>query len=220
MIKYYIDRTDLQSLGINVSKSQGLFNLPKLRDTLKTTWPNRHGEIIELSEPIYDVREIELDCYMKAPSRLDFLVNLNNIIYTRFYKPQLRELKIELITGKPLLYYCYMPNGINMELATKWNTETHIGKFKLNLIEPEPFKRVFAFNANVQNSRQITLQYDPSPQFTVYWGDGSYNVITSGTQINHQYQTDGTYYIALVGMIDHINNLVTLPETELIWNLQ
>jgi len=219
MIRYSIDGIDLQNLGVTVRKAKGLFDLPKLKDPVKTSWPTRHGIMVDLSQPVYDVREITLECAMKADSRLSFLTRLNSIIYTHLYKPNLRQLRVDLVDGKPLHYYCYMQDGIDVELATRWNEANHVGLFTLKLIEPEPFKRVYRFEAGEQ--LQLSLQFDTTSQFTIYWGDGSTSTVTSGTtSANHLYDTQGTHYIALVGMVNEIINLESYPNIELVWNLQ
>lgn len=219
MIRYSIDGIDLQSLGITVRKAKGLFDLPKLKDPLKTSWPTRHGVLVDLSQPIYDVREITLDCAMKADNRISFLTNLNSVIFTNLYKPNLRQLRVDLVDSKPLHYFCYMQGGIDVDLATKWNDNTHIGLFTLKLIEPEPFKRVYRFEAGEQ--LQLSLQFDETSQFAVFWGDGSFNIIAPGiTYANHQYSTQGTYYVALVGMVNAITNFDSYPNLSLVWNLQ
>lgn len=221
MIRYYIDNQELGSLGVNVSRVSGLFNLPKLKDVLKTSWPNRHGEVVDLSNPIYDIREIELECWIRATSRIDFMNKANQTLLNLFAKPNLRELRVEYDPGKPLLYYCYPAAGVNLNRESRWNASVQVGRFNIKLVEPEPLKRVYKFIANdVQNSRQLHMQFNPSPLFTVFWGDGNFDVVTAGTQVDHYYQADGVYYVSIVGMVNQINGLVTLPELELIWNLQ
>lgn len=219
MIRYSIDGVDLSSLGIIVQKAKGLFVMPKMKDPLKTSWPTRHGVLVDLSQPVYDVREITLECAIKADSRISFLTSLNSIIYTLLYKPNLRQLRVDLVEDKPLLYFCYMQDGLDVELATKWNEANHIGLFTLKLIEPEPLKRVYMFNA--QEQTQLSLQFDTTSQFAVFWGDGSFNIIAPGiTYANHQYSTQGTYYVALVGMVNAITNFDSYPNLSLVWNLQ
>lgn len=218
MIRYSIDGVDLSSLGIIVQKAKGLFVMPKMKDPLKTSWPTRHGVLVDLSQPVYDVREITLECAIKADSRISFLTSLNSIIYTLLYKPNLRQLRVDLVEDKPLLYFCYMQDGLDVELATKWNEANHIGLFTLKLIEPEPLKRVYMFNA--QEQTQLSLQFNTTSLFTIYWGDGAVSTVSSGTtSANHQY-AQGTYYIALVGMVNEIINLESYPNLILVWNLQ
>lgn len=221
MIKYYIDNIDLATKGIIVSNVKGLFNLPKLKDTLSVNYPSRNGIIVDLSKPIYDVRDIELSCYVKATSRLQFLTLTNELITQLFAKSNLRELRIDYESQKPLFYFVYLKDGLDIEHQAKWNYSNHIGQFSLKLIEPEPLKRVYIFNAdNVLNARQLGFLYqEPTQQFTIYWGDGNFDVIRAGTSVSHVYAVDGIYYVSFVGMVNEIQGLVATETLETLWNL-
>lgn len=221
MIRYYIDSIDLSSLGITVSQAKGLFGLPKVKNALTISYPNRHGILVDLANPIYDVRSIELHCHLSASTRMEFLIRTNELVTTLFAKPNLRELRIDYDSQKPLFYYVYPNDGIAIERESKWDASRQLGQFVLKLTEPEPLKRVFIFEAdNVQNSRQLQLQYEePNQQFAVYWGDGTHNVVRTGTQVGHQYAADGNFYISIVGMVNEIQNLTATQELEVVWNL-
>jgi len=221
MIRYYIDSIDLSSLGITVSQAKGLFGLPKVKNALTISYPNRHGILVDLANPIYDVRSIELHCHLSASTRMEFLIRTNELVTTLFAKPNLRELRIDYDSQKPLFYYVYPNDGIAIERESKWDASRQLGQFTLKLLEPEPLKRVFIFEAdNVQNSRHIQLAFDePNQQFTVYWGDGSYDVVRAGSQIEHEYSTDGRYYISIVGMVNDIGSLTASQNLVVLWNL-
>lgn len=220
MIQYYIDGQNLNGYGINVSRVTGLFDLPKLKDVLKISWPNRHGEVVDLSSPIYDVREIELDCWISASNRLEFLTRANAAMVNLFAKPNLRELKIIYEEDKPLLYYCYLPDGLGLTRQSKWDAALQVGRFTLKLVEPEPLKRIYRFSTASPNSTQLRFDFfDSSPQFTVYWGDGSFDVVNSGTSVWHSYANEGDYLVAIVGMVGNIAGLITQSEIDIIWNL-
>lgn len=218
MIGYYIDNINIADYGINISSIMGIFNVPKLKDALVINWPDRHGVIIDLSNPVYDERIIEMECWLIAATRIDFITKVNQFITTLLIKPGLRELRIDYLPDKPLYYYCYIKDGLNIEKSGKWNSVKQTGKFNLVLNEPEPFKRVYKFIAT-ESSKQLQLQFSSAPQFTIYWGDGSKSQVSNGTQIQHLYSQEGIYYVNLVGMVNEIRDLTIQPMPEIVWNL-
>ena len=57
------------------------------------------------------------------------------------------------------------------------------------------------------NNETITIGLDPSEtyNFTVNWGDGSEETITSNSNLSHTYSTSGDYYVRIDGTFPRIN---------------
>lgn len=217
-VKYYINAIEFASFGVRVSRSKGVLNALKMREPIKTIWPDHHGETVDLWAPRYEARELELDCFIKAYTPTAFVTAVQNFI-DAFLKPGLQRLMIDVDDSnpnrKPLLYEVYLQEGI--DISKKWNENKLIGTFTLKLREPEPVKRVYMYTA-APESMQVSMAINTSEPVNIFWGDGStaFDVTNSSGNVTHIYTTVGTYYIVLTGIIEEITGITT--DAALVWN--
>lgn len=213
--RYTIDGTDLRSLGIYVSASEGIINRPKLKPLTKTSWDNYHGEDIDLRRKYYEPREISLSCFVKAETRgafVEALILLGELLS----KPGLQRLMIDLGTDKPLVYDVYSPDEI--AITKSWSDTLMVGTFKVKLIEPQPQKRVLKYIRTSDRNKTCTIDITSTKLVSVYWGDGTSDLDVSGRakRLTHNYTANGTYYPIIVGCIDEIESITSNATT--IWS--
>lgn len=217
-VTYSINGTSFDSLGVKVSRSEGIIDGLKLKDTTKMNWPDHHGIVIDLAAPRYEAREIVLDCFIESTTSTAFILAVQSFI-AAFQKIGLQRLMIEVddgvVTRKPLVYEVYLPDGIN--ISKSWDPSKNIGTFTLKLSEPEPIKRVYKFAAS-GGSMAVTMTVTSTDPVNIYWGDGLNNldVVTGTGQITHIFGATGTFYIVITGIIEKITSVTTTAT--LVWS--
>jgi hypothetical protein len=216
-VTYYINGVDFVTYGVRVSGSRGLLDGLKMKEPLKMTWPDQHGEVIDLATPRYETREVSLECYIKAASSTAFILAVQTFL-AAFQVSGLQRLMIEVDdaveTRKPLLYEIYLPD--QTDLSKKWNATYMIGTFILKLREPEPVKRVYKFVA-ATGAMTVNMTITTTDPVNIYWGDGEneLDVTTDTGQVSNTYDTAGTYYIVITGVIENITGITT--NATLVW---
>ena len=133
MITYRINGTDFRDYGVYVSKSDGLFDRPKIKEISSIDWDTIPGEDIDLSRAYVSAREITLSCFVKATSKEQFIGRMcgfMNLFDTR----RIGQLDID-VNGTKLQFSVYCRDAVTVEKT--WNDRMMIGTFKLKLTEPE-----------------------------------------------------------------------------------
>ena len=217
-ITYKLDGVDLINYNVYISASDGLLSRPKPKENMAVNWPDYNGTVVDLTKRLYEAREIELSCFIKAESQQEFIKMCNNFL-ALFDKTGTRRLEVFVdyeVTPKPLTYEVYLADEVNV--SKKWNMATMVGTFKIKLMEPEPIKRVFKYTRYSDATKTASLTLTSSKLLNVYWGDGSHTFDASGTAqtLTHNYTEDGTYYIVITGNIDEITSLTS--NGILVWN--
>jgi hypothetical protein len=216
-VNYYINGVHFDTYGVKVSASRGLLNSLKMREPVKVTWPDHHGEVMDLATPRYESREITLECYIKAATSTAFILAVQSFL-AAFQATGLQRLMIDVNDGeetrKALVYEIYL--GDEAEISKKWNATLMIGTFNLKLREPEPVKRVYKFVA-ATGAMTVTMTITTPDPVNIYWGDGAhvYDIITSSGQQSHIYTAEGTFYIVITGVIENITGVTTTAT--LVW---
>lgn len=202
-VKYYINGVDFKTDGVGVSGSKGLLDLPKRKDVQAQQWPDLHGEVADLAKPVFDVREITLECWLAAADRGTF-ATLANTFLQRFAGAGTQRLMVEADSSKPLVYEVYAKDGVAVN--KRWRNGRMSGTFSLKLREPEPVKRVVKFTSS---SGSITLT--TANPVNIYWGDGTNTQGVAGTAVvsAKNFGTSGTRYAIVTGNIDDITAFST-----------
>jgi hypothetical protein len=207
-LNYTINGKDLlKEWGITVSESNGLLDRPKLKPPFKLEWPDYHGQVIDLSRKRIEAREIELNCWMKASGKIDFVTKLNNFLDI-FQADGTQRLTVNIHPTKPLLYEVYNEAGINIE--KRWNDKLMIGTFSLKLIEPDPVKRVVRHQRISEATKTLTVTLTSDKTALIYWGDGQKDEIYgTGVTVSHNYVQEGIFYAIIAGVIEEITDFQT-----------
>jgi len=202
-VKFHINNIPFESLGINVETTKGLLSLPDRKDPLKVNWEDYHGEVIDLVKPVYEARNIELGCWIKANSQ-DELVTKWMAVRSIFESAGLQRLHIGVGT-RPLVFDVYHPEKLEGE--NHWRSSgPYFRRFTLKLKEPLPVKRVLRV---VGDSCTITLTSNKIVRIS--WGDGQAtdNVYGIGQTVSHTYTESGTYYVLVQGNVEEITDFST-----------
>lgn len=213
-IEYYINAVAFSTDGVYVSQSNGIIDALPMREPTKVIWPEHHGEMVDLSAPRYEAREITLECFIKASSKEAFQANVKTFI-ARFQKIGLQRLMIVVDATKPLVYDVYIPSGF--ALTKTWSDANMEGTFSLTLREPEPIKKVYKFVAAAGAMTTSMAIITDSP-VNITWGDGlkTYDVVFATGAVSHTFATAGTYYIVISGVIEDVTNVTT--SATLVWS--
>lgn len=217
-IIYKIDGVDFTTYNVYVSSSDGLLSRPKPKKNISVDWPDYNGTVVDLSKILYEPREIELQCFIKADSQPEFVAKCNTFL-ALFDKTGTRRLEVFIdneTTPKPLLFEVYSTDSI--DVSKKWSATTMVGTFTLKLSEPEPIKKVLKYTRTGTADAEASISFTSPKMVNIYWGDGSHTYDLSGTidEVNHTYAANGTYYIVLTGNIDEITSLTTTGVV--VWN--
>ncbi|ARK08882.1 hypothetical protein A6C57_00355 [Fibrella sp. ES10-3-2-2] len=201
-LAYFINGIDFAQFGVGVSESRGLLDGLAMKLSRSYDWPDQHGEVIDLSTPRFQARTIELDCFLLADSSGQFLQRWTGLL-SQFQKANTQRLQINLFDQEPLVYDVCITDPA--ELSKIWRNGPMGGRFTLKLKEPDPVKRVLAFDG----PGQLTMTLSCEEPLNIHFGDGTheYDVEGSSQIINHAYAGTGTYYIILAGLIEQITQL-------------
>ena len=99
-LEYYLNGVNFREMGIRVESSNGVTDLPKLKQAASVDWPDYHGKVVDLANKRYEEREITLNCWLKASGKIDFVERVNRLFdilredgeavagcYLKFYVP-------------------------------------------------------------------------------------------------------------------------------------
>lgn len=211
---YYISGINFENLSVGVSKCRGLLDKLKMKELKKYSWPEEHGEAVDLTNVYYEGRDIELDCFLWANNSMDFISKLNTFL-GKFQDSSSKRLMIVIDEAKPLVYEVYAPDLSSVE--KEWSNTEMIGEFTLKLREPEPVKRVVKFTAT-EGNMTVNISFTALKRFNAYFGDGEhlYDIYGLSQAISHTYKQAGTYYIILTGDLSFMLLLTT--NGSVIWN--
>ncbi|MGE9617101.1 MAG: hypothetical protein ACQPRJ_06120 [Solitalea-like symbiont of Acarus siro] len=105
---YYLDGINLTDYGVHVSASKGITASLKPKKPVSVVWPDYHGEAMNLPAPVYEAREITLECFISAEGKESFFETVSGFL-SAFDKAGTRRLKIVVGDLKPLVYEVYYP---------------------------------------------------------------------------------------------------------------
>jgi hypothetical protein len=222
-VRYFINEKNLKTnFGVYVASSEGVLDLPKIKDFTRQDWHEYHGIQCDLEPPKLQEREITLDCWMTASDQLGFIQRLN-LFYAEFLKSGYKRLRIEIDAdaASPIILVYDTLIKESVKITKKWTAGTQQGKFKLKLVEPNPQKKVLHFESGAGNNRTCALTLYTTMEVTIAWGDGTYADIaaSNGYTAAHSYAEYGDYYISISGVVSEITRLTLDSSTEVIWEI-
>lgn len=203
---YSINGIKLSDLSIYVESSEGVMDMLVRKPSIVRNWEDYHGEQVDLSEPVFQPRNIVLNCNLIAADKENFYTLLNTL-KVELEKPNLQRLMIDYLQLgmgyiTPLVYEVYLTEGISVD--KRWQDGNMYGRFSLRLREPEPVKRVIRFAYNATASIQMTS----TTPLNIYWGDGTKTLNQKGTiSLTHAYpggMETSDKYAVITGMIEKI----------------
>lgn len=214
-MKYYLNGVSFDTYGVKVKTSQGMLDALELKTPLSLDWDGYHGMEVDLSAPRYGVRTITLECFSLAVDKSTSVQKLTEFFH-ELSKPGTHRLMIDTGESKPLVYEVYRQGSVKTERV--WQGGVNVGVFTLELIEPNPIKKVYKHVRTTTANKTATLTITSEKEVAVFWGDGA-KTEARGTDIllSHDYAKNGTYYIVIAGVIEEIGAITT--NATLVWNL-
>ena len=210
-LEYFLDGESLKDVfHVRVSDSRGVVDGLKMKDPFSVEFLDENGEFLDLTDPVFEPRDISLDCWIKAEGKSDFVDKISTL-ESVFRKGGTHRLMIITNPTKPLVYEVYLPNGV--AVSKRWRDDVMIGTFTLNLREPEPVKRVLKHIAVNTSSRECRITINSDRFYNIYWGDGESDLDVGGSgedmELTHTYAANGEYYPIITGVIKDINSFST-----------
>ena len=101
-ITYLLDGVNFKDYGVYVAGSEGVVDRPKLKTPYSINWDNYHGETVDLNHKFFEPREITLDCFIKAQTKNDFVIQLSQFMQ-QFDNKGTQRLIINIHPVKPLI---------------------------------------------------------------------------------------------------------------------
>lgn len=214
-VNYFIDGVDFKQYGVFVSASHGLLSRPKLKSPVSVNWETYHGEVIDLDHKYYESREIQLNCFIKASSKFEFISQCN-AFSALFDQTGSRRIAVSVDGSEPLVYEVYLADGIDVK--KEWTDSDMIGTFTIKLKEPEPIKKVLKYTRSSDADKTVSITVTSTKLLNIYWGDGTHTFDVSGTSqtVTHNYAENGVFYIVVTGNVDEITSLTTTGAV--VWN--
>lgn len=209
-VEYYLDGVNMKEYGVFVSGSTGLAGRLARKEALTVDWENYHGIVRDKQRPRFKERNIQLDCFIEARSRYEYVARVNEF-FASLDGDGTHRLKVEYAgISKPLCYEVVCIQDADPQ--KKWgryNPGAMVGTFRLKLVEDEPVKRILKHVGNAGSGSSITVT--SSKLLNIYWGDGTHTFNVSGTNrtIEHTYQDEGEYEIVITGVIEDIEAFST-----------
>lgn len=194
VVAYAVNGADFLTFGVHVTASGGIVNGLKRKEVKRYDWKEYDGEVVDLSTPRYEAREITLECALVASSPSEFLSRLNAFV-AAWDKEGLQRLVVTIDPVKPLIYDVYRSDEVKVN--KEWSSGSMCGTLSLKFREPEPLKRVLKHTcSDVAVACSITAS--GGRVLTAGWGDGLFDSVAVAA-LTHNYTKTGVYYITLTG---------------------
>ena len=132
-IDYYFNSNKFRDYGVIVSGSKGIIGLPPRRKPNIFDYPDESGNVPDLVSVLYDVRTIELSCFMVAASAA--AINTQYLNFTKMLNVSgIKTLQVSG-GGFTLSFQVYISEISNID--KKWRDDEMYGTFTLKFIEPD-----------------------------------------------------------------------------------
>jgi len=132
-VDYFFDGHRFRDYGVAVSGSKGMIGLPPRRRPNIFDYPGESGHVADLVNVVYDVRTIELTCYMVASSASE--INTKWMSFTEMLN--VAGIKTLTVTGGgfSLSFEVYV-SDVSL-IDKRWRDEKMHGTFTLRFVEPD-----------------------------------------------------------------------------------
>lgn len=209
-VKYYLNGSYFKDFGVYVSDSIGIADALERKPVQSYDWAEYHGISVDLSQPRYKERKIELKCFIEGENWEVLFENFKSFIREQFSKPGTQRLHIEPFGFKTLPYEVYMQGEI--ELDKTFKNGYMVGVFSLNLIEPNPIKKVLKTSLD-----QFHLSYEIDSETEIFFGDGTKqigrgNVSLTKNYSSPSYQGSGFTLVQTSAINNEYYEIYTIPS--------
>lgn len=135
-ITYTFNSVNFKTYDVFVSGSSGLLGLPPKKYEI-FEYPGESGNVPDLAHAHYDVRTIELSCFIKAESAGALTTNFSAFVKI-FNQAATKKLSVTIGSGsaaKSLSYLVYLKSISTLKKT--FCDGLNVGTFTLTLIEPD-----------------------------------------------------------------------------------
>ena len=191
-VRYSINGKYFKDYGVFVSDSIGIADTLKRKPVKTYDWAEYHGNSVDLSNPKFESREIELKCFIVGSNWQDLFNKFNAMVRDEFSKSGTQRLLIEPFGYKTLPYEVYMTDEINVDKTFREGQMVAI--FSMKMIEPNPIKKVLYLTENTLN-----LSYNSSKETEIFFVNGEKttargNVSLSGKTLANRVVSGYSYH--------------------------
>lgn len=211
-VKYSLNGKSFKDFGVYVSESVGLVGLLERKDVSAYDWGEYHGQSVNLRNPKFREREIELKCFIRGNDWESLFAHFRNFIIKEFGKPGTQRLHIEPMGFKTLPYEVYMKSEVVPEKT--FRDGEMFATFSLKVIEPNPIKIVLKTLLD-----QFKLSYESTTETELFFGDGTKqtargNVNFTKNYESPSYESSGINLISVSGVNADFYEVYTIPTAE------
>jgi hypothetical protein len=108
-IIYKLAYRNFKEFGVYVKQGDGFFDALKMKEPFRVDWPDFHGDIIDLTSPRYEARQLSLECFIYSSTVEEFETKVKQF-FNLLYGANTKRLSID--TGSFVYNYeVYMPAG-------------------------------------------------------------------------------------------------------------
>ncbi|MDV3555250.1 hypothetical protein CMU76_05805 [Elizabethkingia anophelis] len=144
---YSLNNKFFKDYNVFVSKSDGLLGKLKPKARITYDWPGYHGRQSDpLQKPLYDVREISLECWVEGDNWEEMKLNYDNLL-SEFDNIGVQRLLVAPFgTNTPLVYDVLFSESSDPKQAFK--DGEMVGIFTLKMVEENPIKKILRLEAS------------------------------------------------------------------------
>jgi hypothetical protein len=133
-INYFFNSVNLKTYGVYISKGIGLLGKPKRKKPNIFEYPDESGYVADLNSIKYEIRTIELECFIKANSVDDLILLYDNFTTDVQNVGDVKTLRVT-INSKDLSYQVYASDISTLQKT--FANGLNVGTFKITFIEPD-----------------------------------------------------------------------------------
>ncbi len=178
-VKHILNGKNFKDFGVYISESQSLFDILKVKNLTKNDWKEYHGHSVDLSVKKVEARVIVLKGFVLGDNWEEMRSNFYEL-FSELNKPGTQRYAIEPFGMTPLYYEVYREDAI--DLKKNFTNGKMVGLFSLEMIEPNPMKKILKVDADAIN---LKITGDTSAE--IFWGDGTKTDTTGNFYTNYIY---------------------------------
>jgi len=200
---YMLNGVDLSTWRAFVVRSENFLSLPARKEKASYSWPDEHGEEVDLATVYFEPAEHDLEIIMYNVSYTT-LQTYVKLLLAELSKTGLQHLKMAGIAGVTPFY---VSSPVSVENLTGVSSAQAAVRVAFSITNPYPVTRQFWTNKTSINQTSQLYIVTTKPVM-INWGDGSVEAIASGTTTKtHTFAAIGTYCIVVYGGVDGISTI-------------
>ncbi len=181
-VKHFINGKNFKDYGVHISQSDGLFDILKIKNLEKYDWKEYHGHSVNLDVKKTEARIISLKGFIVGDDWKTMRDNFYEL-FSELDKKGTQRYMIEPFGMTPLFYEVYRENEINLVKRFRDNGQM-VGVFDMQLIEPNPKKRILKINTD-----EVNLKIIGETVAEIFWGNGTKTTTSGNFFENYSYIT-------------------------------